>query len=132
MKTYDNDILASRNELKNMPYSVPEGYFDSFKAGMSMSRRQERPARWRGVVPYIAVAASLTLLLTLGVTLSGSLEKEDITPEDYILFSDNLINTSVYEASAYDQTAEAELEDEEIVEYLIYAGVTPEMIELAK
>ena len=32
MKTNDKDILATRSELRQQPYGVPEGYFDSFKA----------------------------------------------------------------------------------------------------
>lgn len=132
MKTYDKDILASHNELKNMPYSVPEGYFYSFKTTMSKAKRQERPALWRTAVPYFAAAAALTLLLTLGVTMSDSSQKEDITPEDYILFSDNLISASLYDTPAYGQTVEAGLKDEEIIEYLIYTGVSPEIIELSK
>jgi hypothetical protein len=43
-----------------------------------------------------------------------------------------MINTSIYEAADEEQMAEAELMDEDIIQYLIYAGITPEMIELAK
>ena len=132
MKTYDHDILASHNELKKMPYSVPEGYFDSFKSEMSATLRTKRHPTWKPVASYVAAAASLALLLTLGITMSGPKVGDDTTLEDYILFSDNMINTSIYDASAYEQMAEAELRDEDIIEYLIYAGVTPEMIELTK
>lgn len=132
MKTYEKDILASCDELKNMPYSVPEGYFDSFKADMSKTFRPERKKGWTKAVPYLAAAASLTLLLTLGVTMRDSSEKDELTLEDYILFSDNLINTTEYDDPADEQIAEAGLRDEEIIECLIYMDVTPEMIELSK
>ena len=132
MKAYDHDIPASHSDLKKMPYSVPEGYFESFKTDISKTVRAKRNSMWKPAASYTAAAASLALLLTLGVTLSGPRDNDDITPEEYILFSDNMINTSVYEAADEEQMAEAELMDEDIIQYQIYAGITPEMIELAK
>lgn len=132
MKAYDHDIPASYSDLKKMPYSVPEGYFESFKSDISKTVRTKRDSMWKPAASYFAAAASLALLLTLGVALSDSRDNDDITPEEYILFSDNMINTSLYGVSYEEQMAEAELMDEDIIQYLIYAGVTPEMIELAK
>ena len=41
MKGKETDILNSLN-LKNMPYSVPEGYFEKFRSEV---RKEARPRR---------------------------------------------------------------------------------------
>lgn len=131
MKTNGHDILASHDELKKTPYSVPEGYFEAFKAEASRTYSRPVAGPWRKAVPYMAAAASFALLLSLGAMfLQKSAQDDILTQEDYILFSDNLISTAIYEE--YDQVAEADLMEEEIIEYLIYTGVSPETIELSK
>ena len=37
MKTNGHDILASRPDLKDRPFGVPEGYFELFKKDMANS-----------------------------------------------------------------------------------------------
>lgn len=133
MKTNDKDILATRSELRKQPYGVPEGYFDSFKAEMSGKLPQAAAGPWKKSMPYVAAAASLALLVSAGTIALGKFQSEDIlSQEDYILFSDNLISIDIYEEPSTYQTADAELLDEEIIEYLIYTGVSPEIIELSK
>lgn len=133
MKPNDKDILATRSELKKLPYGVPEGYFDSFKAEMSGKFPQRASGPWKKSAPYIAAAASLALLISAGTIALGKFRSEDtLSQEDYILFSDNLISIDIYEEPSTYQTADAELLDEEIIEYLIYTGVSPEIIELSK
>lgn len=88
---------------------------------------------WRKAVPYIAVAASLTLLIGVGLSLGESSRPYDeFSTEDYILFSDTMIQTIYNEDTTSDQYADAELMDEDIIEYLIYTGESPESIELSK
>ena len=41
MKT-DKDILKECSELKEMPFGVPEGYFESFRSRMTLRWRQKR------------------------------------------------------------------------------------------
>ena len=133
MKTNEKDILSSRNELKSRPYIVPDGYFDSFRAEMSRVPLPAHTAPWRKAAPYMAIAASLALLVTAGtLALNRFSAEEEISQEDYILFSDNLISTSIYEDHMQEQIAEVGLMDEEIIEYLIFTGVSPEIIELSK
>ena len=133
MKTNDKDILATRSELRKQPYGVPEGYFDSFKAEMSGKLPQAATGPWKKSMPYVAAAASLALLVSAGTIALGKFQSEDtLSQEDYILFSDNLISIDIYEEPSTYQTADAELLDEEIIEYLIYTGVSPEIIELSK
>lgn len=133
MKTKGQDILTSRPELKGNPFSTPEGYFESFK--LEMSRRVEKPRAsiWKSSIQYMAVAASLALILSVGTLIMNSIGTiNDFSDEDYILFSNSFVSTAEYEDSESYQFAEAELMDEDIIEYLIYVGASPESIELSK
>jgi hypothetical protein len=133
MKTYGQDILTSQKELKERPFSVPDGYFEAFKADVVSKNTITAASPLRRMVPYIAAAASLTLLFGVGLSLNKSFKTRDVfSTEDYILFSDSMIHT-IYDndASTY-QYADAELIDEDIIEYLIYTGESPESIELSK
>lgn len=128
----ENDILKDMPELKQMPFAVPEGYFESFKEANA------RPAAgpvslWSRLAPYAAMAAVFVFLVTAGTfILRTSVPQYDMTEEDYAIFSDNLMNTLTYEYEYGDRLAEAALSDEDIINYLIYTGVTAEHIELTK
>ena len=133
MKTKGQDILTSRPELKGNPFSTPEGYFESFK--LEMSRRVEKPRAsiWKSSIPYMAVAASLALILSVGTLIINSIGTiNDFSDEDYILFSNSFVSTAEYEDSESYQFAEAELKEEDIIEYLIYVGTSLESIENSK
>ena len=133
MKTYGQDILTSQKELKERPFSVPDGYFEAFKAEAVCKSTITAASPLRRMVPYMAAAASLALLFGVGLSLNESFKSRDVfSTEDYILFSDSMIHT-IYDddASTY-QYADAELMDEDIIEYLIYTGESPESIELSK
>lgn len=114
MKDQVQDILATQKALKENPFTVPDGYFESFEVKVSP---------WRKTIPYMAVAASLAFLLSVGMAIQSNMKSRNtITDEDYFLFSN----------SHMDYVAEAELQDEDIIEYLIYLGTSPESIELLK
>jgi hypothetical protein len=133
MKTYGQDILTSQKELKERPFTVPDGYFESFKTEAMRKSIAPAASPLRKMVPYMAVAASLALLLGVGLSLNKSLEPYDeFSTEDYILFSDTMIRTIYDDDAATYQYADAELMDEDIIEYLIYTGESPESIELSK
>lgn len=133
MKTNGHDILASRPELKDRPFGVPEGYFESFKTEMAGKRSKPQTGLWSKSVPYMAVAASLALILSVGTLLKNSFAAgNDFTDEDYILFSNSFVSTAEYQGEDTYQFAEAEIMDEDIIEYLIYTGESPESIELSK
>jgi hypothetical protein len=55
---------------------------------------------------------------------------EDFTQEDYLVFSHSSMNVEYYDTM--DQIADAEIAAEDIIEYLIYSGITPEEIEIFK
>ena len=69
----EKDILKSAQELKKIPYSVPDGYFDRLKAEAASvaldSGERHRPFFTR-LAPYAAMAAVFVFLVTAG-TLKG-------------------------------------------------------------
>ena len=127
-----NDILKDCRELKENPFTVPEGYFESFKteARKPMVRKVNFMDR---IAPYAAVAAMFVFLVTVGTLfLDNTTTEYEMTEEDYVLFSDSMMNSLAYEMGYMSQTAEAEISEEDIINYLIYTGVTAEQIELSK
>lgn len=128
--TQDKDILTLHKELKDNPYSAPEGYFDSFRDKMAGRMPAEETSLWKRTVPYLAMAASFALLLTAGSLVLNKMTPDgEMSQEDFMIFSDNLINTYLYEDESSLQIADAELQNEDIIEYLIFTGISPEMIE---
>lgn len=128
----ENDILKDCRELKENPFTVPEGYFESFKAEARkpMVRKVNFMDR---IAPYAAVAAMFVFLVTVGTLfLDNTTTEYEMTEEDYVLFSDSMMNSLAYEMGYMSQTAEAEISEEDIINYLIYTGVTAEQIELSK
>ena len=128
----ENDILKDCRELKENPFTVPEGYFESFKteARKPMVRKVNFMDR---IAPYAAVAAKFVFLVTVGTLfLDNTTSEYEMTEEDYVLFSDSMMNSLAYEMGYMSQTAEAEISEEDIINYLIYTGVTAEQIELSK
>lgn len=120
--------LLQDNSLKKMPYSTPEGYFDSLKAGLKTipQRQVKKVVFWKR---YVSIAAAVALLLAAGGIIYEAIHRQDsFTEEDYIVFSDDLTNTLFQEYA--DQYAEAQhLTEDDIIEYLIYSGIGVEEIE---
>lgn len=129
MDKMDKDILAQNATLRERPYSAPEGYFEAFKAQAGRPVQETRPTLWGRVAPYASLAAVFLSIFAVG-SLIFDKDEIEISQEEYIYFSDGLITT--YKIDASDQYAEAEIEDEDVIEYLIYSGVTAEEIELSK
>ena len=135
--TEDNKDILQNNELKKTPYSVPEGYFDKFKAqARTYTEPKYVPVNLRSrLAPYVGIAAMFLFILVLGkifvkptdVVTSDSAAAEisviDEGYEDYLVFSDMDVYLS-------DTGIEPdELSDEDIIEYLIYIGATEKYIE---
>lgn len=130
MKTDNKDILKENLKLKDMPFRVPEGYFDSFKREVC---KQQASSLWKRFAPYATVAASFLLIVSAGTfILEKTVSKELMSQEDYIIFSDNMMNTINYEMDTEYKLAEAEINEEDIINYLIYSGISAEEIELSK
>ncbi len=87
MKQTDKDILKDFAELRRMPYSVPEGYFDTFRREMKKPQTQV-VSLWSRIMPYASVAAVFIFLVSAGTfILERTAGTRDFTQEDYILFS---------------------------------------------
>ncbi len=129
MKEKERDILAERPELKKMPYRMPEGYFDEFK--LNMKAYQAGRMR-RKMIPYVSAAASVALLVAAGFLLSRRTSPADeFTHEDYLVFSSSMVNSihSEYYEDPAEKYADAEMANDDIIDYLIYSGVSAEEIE---
>ena len=128
----NEDILKySSDELRKTPFNVPEGYFEQVKAEMKHSAAaEEGVSLWRKALPYISVAAIFLIMVSAGTFfLEKTTHQDGMTYEDYLVHSDMLIEAE-YEQDT--QIAEADIVDEDIIEYLIYIGVTAEDIEQSK
>lgn len=132
MKQTDKDILKDVAELRRMPYSVPEGYFDTFRREMKKPQTQV-VSLWSRIMPYASVAAVFIFLVSAGTfILERTTDTRDFTQEDYILFSENFSLNTIYQVHEETQLADASLADEDIIEYLIYTRVSAEEIEYSK
>ena len=98
-----------------MPYEIPEGYFENLRESL-MQKTGRRAVRWPA---YIAVAASFALMIAAGGWLFSSRGQSDFTQEDYIVFSEDMTNTIMYEEEEWYADAATE---EDMIEYLIYTG----------
>ena len=128
-----NDILNNCSaELREMPYSVPVGYFDTLKDDL---QRRSNPVcterkRMNRFVPYASVAAALAILVSAGTFfLKSTSEAEGMTYEDYLVHSEILTDEDFHKDI---DIVENEINEEDIIEYLIYTGVTAELIEQSK
>lgn len=133
MKDSERNIMYD-DSLRKCPYSVPEGYFDSLKE-RAMKYAQPAPVFQFKRVLYTAVsmAAMFILMVTAGTFfLKGVTSAEDLTEEDYMVFTDGYIDLELYDDGLSEQYADASISNEDIVEYLIYTGVSEELIELSK
>lgn len=134
MNEMERDIL-NNPELRKTPYTVPEGYFDSLRKEVSgyvrpvavkVSLRQK-------LAPLAAVAAMFIIMVTAGTFfLRSASPEEDITQEDYIVFDGNYSDFGIYEEEYDEQYADAGVNADDIIEYLIYTGVSEDIIELSK
>ena len=102
MKREEQDILQNP-QLKNSPFSVPEGYFSSLNETLVNIPKKKRKSNAKQWVTYAAIAATFALLVAGG----GMLLKWN--------------DTDPYVAQ--------ELTEDDIIEYLIYTGVEVEDLE---
>ena len=128
-----NDILNTlSSEFRKMPYCVPEGYFDTLKQDLQRTGRThsvERRLRNR-VASYASIAAAAAIMATSGIMLMKNiLTHEDMTYEDYLVHSEAILGEEYQDEIT---VIENEVNEEDIIEYLIYTGVTAELIETSK
>lgn len=127
-----NDILHSHSsELRKMPYSIPEGYFEGLQNNLRINEANvstETRRFWGRMAPYASMAAAFAIIATAGTAILRNVtERSDMSYEDYIVHSEIMIVNEEETEEAY---PEAEAQD--IVEYLIHSGITAELIEFSK
>lgn len=131
MKSTDKDILNSLN-LKKMPFDTPEGYFERFKAGMK-KEATPRSGIWNRFAPYAGLAAAFLSIFAIGTAiLERSVEDTEMIQDDYLVFFENMPVTTIYEIEEEVQLADAAMNEEDIINYLIYSGITAEELEQYK
>ncbi len=134
MNTMERDIL-NNPELRKSPFSVPEGYFNSLRKEVS---RYVRPVAvkaslWQKLAPLATIASMFILMVTAGTFfLRSASPEEEITKEDYIVFAGDYTDFGIYEEEDDEQYADAGVNADDIIEYLIYTGVSEDIIELSK
>ena len=73
---------------KQVPYSVPEGYFDSLQTRLSDIPQRRTSVNW---MPYLALAASFALLVAVGSFVlnrtSSSYQADDSEIIEYLIDS---------------------------------------------
>ena len=129
----DKNLLESIPELKKMPYSVPEGYFESaIEQARSHSVRNEKRL-WSKIYPIASMAAMFAVIAVSGTLIlrhgfPGENESQQLQMEDYLIYSGYDFTSLDYQAEN-NQLAEAEIDSEDIVQYLIYTGISVEDLE---
>lgn len=122
MKTQDNDILKQDGNLKEMPFSLPEGYMESLRKELKTipQRNTTKISIFNRIIPYVSLAAAFAMIVTIGGFILEKTTQQDLSYEDYIVFSDDMTNTLLYDT---DELYADALSDDDIIEYLIYTGV---------
>ena len=120
-----NDILNTHSSiLKENPYSIPEGYFEVLQSDLMRKKKRSFAS------PYISIAAACILFVTAGLMLMKKTAMSDeMSFEDYLVHSDYVL-TEGYEDEI--KVIEHDIDADDIIEYLIYTGVTAEVIEHSK
>lgn len=119
MKTTEKDILKENTQLKQMPFSTPEGYFESLKQNLKDKGHDSRGIGTVATWSRISVAAAIAILVTAGaILMSSPSTANEFTEEDYLVFSDDISTDVIYSASTLYAYTEG-ISDEDIIEYLI-------------
>ena len=127
------DLLQVMPELKKMPFSVPEGYFESaIEQARSHSVRNEKRL-WSKIYPIASMAAMFAVIAVSGTLIlrhgfPGENESQQMQMEDYLIYSGYDFTSLDYQAEN-NQLAEAEIDSEDRVQYLIYTGISVEDLE---
>lgn len=124
----EKDILQTRFELKKSPFTVPEGYFEEFKAGNRRPDNNKAFPVWRKVVSFASIAAALTAFVITGYIFLRKVTPSDSSfSEEYIAYL--VSNFPVTEdADEFFYSGYKETEDDEVVQILILSGIEPEEI----
>jgi hypothetical protein len=129
------DILED-GKMRQMPYRVPQGYFEDLEARLSgIPARPKKSSVWSfvpKVAPYIAMAACFTLALVVGRYLANrtELEPESGAAEYSRYYQADLFPVTRTYISPEDEEALQNLEadEDDIREYLISSRTSTGLI----
>ena len=126
------------NMKKDSPFRVPEDYFDNFAARLENKIQQENKPQHRSKLyllrkPYLAVAATFAGLIIMAVTVLRVVETKHtsngLTNEEIMAY----IQDDIYDYDEYtiienlkpekSINIKSELNDDEIIKYLVNDGV---------
>ncbi len=108
------DILKD-SKLKEQVFTVPEGYFETLKSQLKEKREQTGKTSLAGrLVPYLAIAASFALIAVVG----SAILKRTVVPSE----------EQSFETFYNSQLISEQISDSEIVDYLLYSGISAEGI----
>ena len=83
---------------------------------------------WGRMAPYASMAAAFIIMVTAGTAILRNVTGNgEMTYEDYIVHSEIMITSEEDIEVVYPET-----DAEDIVEYLIYSGITAELIDFSK
>lgn len=135
------DILESEKRLKEMPFSVPDGYFDKLQRQVmeriDTSAADPVPSTGRSVtyrILQITVAASITAAVIMGgFSLAGNIsdarQEERMLDESFFYTELMPSDTDIlYDADSYGYIADTGPSEEDIIDYLIYTGTPVELL----
>ena len=122
-----------------MPYRLPEGYLADLTEQLAKQRHEipaetaEQRTLWQILAPYAAMAAMFTIIALGGKTLAEMTgHRKGWTEQDEFIYTELMPVTGpsdqLYGLSDSEYIAETEPSDNDIVEYLIYSGVSIEEI----
>ena len=130
------DILYSNKHLKDIPFGIPDGYFDSLEENVMSravyARTSGRRAEIRHIVMRAAAVAAAIVLGSISVPRHIRSEKDKEQMENDSFFYTELMPVSgtadVLYGSDNSYIADTDLSDEDIIDYLIYSGIPVELL----
>ena len=130
------DILDSNKHLKDIPFGIPDGYFDSLEENVMSpavsARTSGRRAEIRHIVMRAAAVAAAIVLGSISVPRHIRSEKDKEQMENDCFFYTELMPVSgtadVLYGSDNSYIADTDLSDEDIIDYLIYSGIPVELL----
>ncbi|MCM1502241.1 MAG: hypothetical protein NC115_06195 [Bacteroidales bacterium] len=133
----EKDILATRKELKQMPFKTPEGYFDGFKVDVSRTgqdavdrKEMFRIPAFSKISPYLAMAAMFAIIAAAGTALMKIIQPDDYLQEYGSFAYIDLIPVTDPYSIYYSCNEEYDaISEEDVIEYLINEGTSLEMID---
>lgn len=130
----EKDILRDNAGLKEMPFSAPEGYFESFARNMKPWKKEKAVTKGshfltEKVLPYVSLAAMFVLLVLGGTALLQHFSPDTGLEDETLFYSELMREDSPASYYSYLDSGADTLTEEDIIDYLIYSGISVEAIE---